>query len=38
MVNKIDRLLKEDENINPQLKADLEKRKRILLNDKPVKK
>lgn len=38
MVNKIDRLLKEEENMNPQLKADLEKKRRIMLNDKPVKK
>lgn len=38
MVNKIDKLLKEEEKLPPKLKADLEKKKNILSNDKTVKK
>ncbi|SHH96049.1 hypothetical protein SAMN05421866_0050 [Chryseobacterium oranimense] len=38
MINKIDKLLKEDENLPPKLKAELEKKKKILSNDKAVKK
>lgn len=38
MVNKIDKLLKEEENLPPKLKTDIEKKKNILTNDKKVKK
>lgn len=38
MVNKIDKLLKKSESIDPKLKADLMKKKAILSNDKTVKK
>jgi hypothetical protein len=36
-IDEIDKMLK-DKNISPELKASLEKRKQILLNDKVVKK
>ncbi|WP_262486290.1 hypothetical protein [Chryseobacterium daeguense] len=38
MVNKIDKLLKEEENLSPQLKDQLEKKKEILSKNKTVKK
>jgi len=38
MVNKIDKLLKEEENVSPLLKSQLEKKKEILSKDKTVKK
>lgn len=38
MANKIDKLLKEDNNLSPQLKAQLNKKKEILSNNKTVKK
>lgn len=38
MVNKIEKLLKDEEKLSPKLKADLEKKKNILSNDKTVKK
>ncbi len=36
-IDEIDKMLK-DKNISPELKASLEKRKKILLTDKVVKK